>query len=275
MRMLHAIAFLFIMGHAMAADAQNNAASLFSDGKKIDFQGFECRQIQVDGCDVNIVLPREAAQGRPWIWRAEFFGAFPQLDVALLQRGFFLVYIKVGNTFGCPSALKHCDVLYTELTTKHGFSRKPVLEGLSRGGLYIYNWAATHTDCVGCLVGDAPVCDFKSWPGGKGKGKGSAGDWQKLIKDYEFKSEAEALAYGKNPIDNLEPLAKARIPIIHVYGDADDIVPWDENTKLIAERYNKLGGMIELINKPGVKHHPHGLQDPTPMVEFILKHSLK
>ena len=28
-----------------------------------------------------------------------------------------------------------------------------------------------------------------------------------------------------NPIDILEPIAKAKIPIIHVVGDADNVVP--------------------------------------------------
>jgi len=55
-----------------------------------------------------------------------------------------------------------------------------------------------------------------------------------------------------------------------VYGDADEGVPWDENTGVLAERYRELGGDITLIPKPGVGHHPHGLEDPTPVVEFIL-----
>ena len=34
-----------------------------------------------------------------------------------------------------------------------------------------------------------------------------------------------------------------------------------------------LGGEIVLIVKPGGKHHPHSLKDPTPIVDFILKHA--
>jgi pimeloyl-ACP methyl ester carboxylesterase len=63
------------------------------------------------------------------------------------------------------------------------------------------------------------------------------------------------------------------VSLLHVFGDADDVVPWDENTGIIAERYEKLGGKIELIRKPGVGHHPHGLDDSTPIVEFIRKHA--
>ena len=74
-------------------------------------------------------------------------------------------------------------------------------------------------------------------------------------------------------MDSLKPLANANVPLLHVFGDADDVVPWDENTGLIAERYKALGGSIELIRKEGVGHHPHGLDDPTPIVDFIARHA--
>ena len=84
----------------------------------------------------------------------------------------------------------------------------------------------------------------------------------------------EALDYKLNPIDNLKPLADAKVPLLHVFGDADDVVPWEENTGLIEERYKKMGGDITLIRKKGIGHHPHGLDDPSPIVDFIVKNSL-
>jgi len=241
-------------------------------GKQSDYRGYQRYDFVVDGCPTIVVLPKQTAAGKPWIWRAEFFDAFPQVDLALLAKGFHLVYIRVGNTFGCPDALKHWDVLYKELTEKHGLSQKPVLEGLSRGGLYCFNWAANHPDKVGCILGDNAVLDFKSWPGGKGKGQGSPGDWNKLLQDYHFQSEAEALAYAKNPVDNLAPLAKAKVPVFLLCGDADDVVPYPENGAVAKERYEKLGGPVRVLIKKGLGHHPHGLDDPTPVVEYILQH---
>ncbi len=242
-------------------------------GSQSDYHGFTRHDFQVDGCKATVVTPHQTIAGRQWIWRAEFFDHRPELDMALLARGFHLVYIEVGNTFGAPSAMKHWDAFYKELTQQYSLNKKPVLEGLSRGGLYIYNWAAANPTKVGVLYGDNPVCDFKSWPGGKGKGPGSPDDWKKLIQDYGFRSEAEALAYRKNPIDNLASLAKAKVPIIHLCGDADEVVPYPENTVILKERYEKLGGEIKVMVKPGFKHHPHGLDDPTPLVEFILAHT--
>jgi alpha-beta hydrolase superfamily lysophospholipase len=84
-------------------------------------------------------------------------------------------------------------------------------------------------------------------------------------------TDESARTYRFNPVDNLQPLASRRIPILSVCGDADEVVPFAENTRLVQERYEKLGGPITVIVKPGLKHHPHSLQDPTPIVDFILR----
>ena len=81
------------------------------------------------------------------------------------------------------------------------------------------------------------------------------------------------MKYDRNPIDQLKPLAEANIPILHVVGDADDVVPVEENSAIIEARYKALGGSIQVISKPGVGHHPHALKDPAPIVEFFLKHT--
>jgi hypothetical protein len=189
----------------------------------------------------------------------------------LLAKGFHHAHIPVGNTFGCPDAVKQFNAFYESLVF-HGLGKKAVLIGISRGGLYAYRWASENPQKVAVIYGDAPVCDFKSWPGGKGTGKGSPDDWSTLLKCYGFKNEAEALAYRGNPIDGLGPLAAAKVALIHVVGDADEAVPVTENTTVLEDRYRKLGGVIKVIHKPGVGHHPHGLEDPSSVVNFILEH---
>ncbi len=242
-------------------------------GQPTDWNGFQRYDFEVDGKPVLVVAPRQSAKGRPWVWHGEFFGHKPEPDIALLERGFHIAYMRVPDMLGAPAAVSHWNALYTELTQKYGLAKKAALVGLSRGGLYCYRWAAENPEKVACIYGDAPVCDFKSWPGGRGKGKGSLRDWKLVLECYGFQNDAEALAFGKNPVDNLAPLAAAKVPLLHVYGDADDVVPWDENTGVLAVRYRQLGGSITLIAKPGKGHHPHGLSDPTPIVEFIEAHA--
>lgn len=221
-----------------------------------------------------LVVPAKAAPGRPWIWRTEFFGAFPSVDLALLEKGWHVAYLHVQNLYGAPAALDAMDRVPAYLAENYNLTAKPVLEGFSRGGLFAFNWAARHPDKVAALYVDAPVCDFKSWPAGKGRGKGAPADWTRCLGAYGF-TEAQALAYAGNPVDNLAPLAAARIPIIAVAGDADDVVPPDENIGIVEKRYRELGGELRLIMKPGAGHHPHSLEDPTPVVNFLIAPATK
>ncbi len=235
-----------------------------------DFHGYACRDFQVDGCGAKLVEPTAPLPGRPWVWRTLFWDAYPAADIELLKRGFHVAYIGVGNTFGSPDALKHFDAFYAAMTGEYGLSKRPALEGLSRGGLYAYRWASEHPEKVGCIYGDAPVCDLKSWPGGRGRGTGSKPDWALAIQAYHFTDEQQLLDYPGNPVDALAPLAAAGIPIIHVVGDADTTVPPAENSDLVRERYTKAGGVFVEVVKEGCGHHPHGLTDPTPVADFIV-----
>jgi len=156
------------------------------------------------------------------------------------------------------------------VTDNYQLNPKVVLEGMSRGGLIIYNWTANNTDKVACIYADAPVCDIKSWPGGLGKGTGSKIDWENCLKAYGL-SDKNVKKFKGNPINHATKIAKANIPVIHVCGEADNVVPIQENTLVFKENYEKAGGKMKLIIKEGVGHHPHCLEDPTPIVDFILE----
>ena len=252
-------------GLAVTAAAGQTAA--FS-GQKSQWNGYDRYDFAVDGRPCLVVVQKRPP-GKPWIWRTEFFGHEPQADLSLLAKGFHAVYMDVQNMYGPRGRAAHgCLLRRADPSLRAG--EKAVLEGFSRGGLFAYNWAAAHPDRVACIYGDAPVCDFKSWPGGKGKGPGSPGDWQNVLSVYGL-TEAEAMAYRLNPVDNLAPLAKAGVPLLHVVGDADDAVPLAEIRRR-PTRYKQLGGQIAVIVKKGVGHHPHSLKDPAPIADFILKH---
>ncbi len=266
---------LLLMRPAIAEEReQQHMTPLAIVNAKIDtWNGFKRYTFEVDGCKAWIVEPKKILTGRPWSWCMEFPDAFTKRCAALqlLEAGFYHGHIVVGNTFGCPAAQQHFQAFY-KTVSELGLAEKAVLIGLSRGGLYAYRFASENPEKVAVIYGDAPVCDFKSWPGGKGKGKGSPKDWASLLKHYQFPDEAAALAYNGNPIDILPTLAKAKIPLIHVVGDADNVVPAPENTAIMQQRYQALGGIMTVINKPGIGHHPHGLDDPMPVVNFIIEH---
>lgn len=239
-------------------------------GTAFNYHGFEGRQLTINGRDSRIVRPKWTARGAPWVWRARFWGHEPQTDIALLERGYHLVYTDVAGLFGAPKAVGIWDDFY-QVMVDAGLSSKVALEGMSRGGLIIYNWALANPEKVAAIYADAPVLDFKSWPGGKGTGKGSPDAWQQCREAYGFADEKEAMNFAGNPVDQAERLAELEIPLLHVSGLADEVVPYPENTGKLTDRIRSHGGNIQTINKEGVGHHPHSLKDPAPIVNFILQ----
>ena len=101
---------------------------------------------------------------------------------------------------------------------------------------------------------------------------GSAKSWELLKTTYGLKSDEEAITAKISPIDWLEPLAKAGVPILLASGTRDETVPYEENAKILKDRYTELGGSAEVILEDK-KHHPHGLKDSAPVIEFIKKHT--
>ncbi|MDR0931480.1 MAG: hypothetical protein LBM70_00450 [Victivallales bacterium] len=245
----------------------------FSNDERFEYRGFTAHKFQYDQCECIIVEPQNPTELKRWLWKAEFFEAFPEFELEMLRRGYYLAFVRVGNTFGCPDAMRHFNAFYRFLTQEHCFYPKPILLGLSRGGLYIYNYAESYPDHVGCLYADNPVCDFKSWPGGKGHAPGSMEDWRKLLADYHFKSESEAMSYP-SPIDRVEILIKAGIPLVHAAATEDEVVPIGENTDVMEKKVKALGGAIKVFRHPG-KHHPHGLSDPKVVADWVENHALQ
>ena len=157
------------------------------------------------------------------------------------------------------------------MMVKAGFSKKVALEGMSRGSLIVYNWAAKNAKKVACIYADAPVMTLQSWPLGQVSNEGYRKDIDKMLQAYGFSSEAEARQWKQNPMDHAAVMAKAGIPILHVVGDVDETVPYRDNTEIFEAKMKRLGAPIQVIHKPAIAHHPHSLNNPKPIVDFILK----
>jgi pimeloyl-ACP methyl ester carboxylesterase len=239
-----------------------------SPAQRSEWNGFERIDFTLANRPCILVLPHEPAAGRPWIWRMEFFGNEPQADLALLAHGWCLAYMNAQDMYGAPKALALFNQFYAHLVVNAGLSKRVVLEGFSRGGLYAVNFAATHASNIAALYLDAPVLDIRSWPGRNRASK----EWRECLAAYGI-TEAMLPVFKWNPVDQIPALAAGRIPIIAVCGDADMVVPLAENTAVLEKRYRELGGTIQVILKPGGDHHPHSLKDPAPIVDFLVKNA--
>lgn len=214
-----------------------------------------------------LVIPKDAAPGKPWIWRTEFFDHQPQVDIAMLAKGWHVAYMDAKNLYGAPKAIALFNEFYAHLVIHAQLSRRVVLEGFSRGGLYALNFAATHPTRVAALYLDAPVVDLNSWPR-----KTAPKQWAEALEAYNVPESAMDTFKG-NPVNRIGMLVGAKIPIVAVCGDADEVVPYAENMGVIEKRYREAGAPIQVIMKPGGKHHPHSLEDPKPVVDFLMNNA--
>lgn len=250
-------------------------------GPKTNFNGVVLCSVPIGGETAKVLCPEKPGSGKTWVLAPSLYNLdsmpvanITRTELELVKRGFHVVTFGLGNCFGSPDSIAKWDAVYKEMTEKYGLSKRVVLMGLSREGLSIARWAAANKGKVSCLYMDKAVCDFKSWPGGKiGVGKGSANDWASLLKLYNFKSEAEAMAYDQNPVDLAPKLAADNVAIIYLTGIKDDVVPFADNGAKMQQQYEKLGGAFKLIRREEEGHHPHGLSDPTPVVDFIQYHA--
>ena len=132
--------------------------------------------------------------------------------------------------------------------------------------------AQLHPELVSVLYIDAPVLNILSLAGlGASTCRNTPLFRKELIETYGF-TPSTLVNFRNSPIDHLPSLIEHNIPIIMLYGDADDTVLYEENGKILEDYYREHGGDMKVICKPGCGHHPHSLEDPTPIIEFIEAH---
>lgn len=253
-----AAAMLFIAGFAAAAQTP-----------------IQPERFELEGNNAFLLVPAEPAKtdhGKPWVWYAPTLGnRHPNKDEQwmfdrLHAQGIAVAGIDVGESFGSPTGRAVFQKLYIEMTERRGYSKKPVLLARSRGGLMLYNWAVEHPESVGGIAGIYPVCNLASYPGIK-----------RAAPAYKMSAEElEAKLADHNPVDRLAPLAKAKVPIFHIQGDSDRVVPHEKNTGLLAERYKKLGGPIEVELIEGQGHNMwRGWFESQTLTDFMIERALR
>lgn len=207
---------------------------------------------------VTVLVPDNPNQN--WVWRAEFLGAFDYADQALLKKGWHIIYYRLSDMFGAPCAVKRMKEFHDYIVAELGLKPQCALFGFSRGGLYSINYTVEYPEDVGVLYLDAPVVDITTWPK-----RYSPYDWELCKAYYDITDDALGSDIKENPLNKLEHL---QVPVIMVAGTADELVPYEENGAYV-EAALKEKKDFEVILKPGVGHHPHSLEEPTPIIHFI------
>ena len=227
----------------------------------------------VKGRTAFLILPSDPKPNSriPWLWYAPTLRGLPGkaekwMFDRFLAKGIAIAGIDVGESYGSPKGRALYSALYKKLVEKRGLARRACLLARSRGGLMLYNWAAENPKSVACIAGIYPVCNLTSYPG-LGRACGAYG---------MTKQQLAAKLADHNPIDRLAALAKAKVPIFHIHGDRDTVVPLEKNSGEVAGRYAKLGGKMTLKVVKGQGHNmwPGWFQCQA-LVDFVVTHARK
>ena len=179
-----------------------------------------------------LTAKRDTEKGpKPWIFYAPTLPGYPDehekwMHSQFLEAGIAVAGIDVGEAYGSPEGQQLFSDFYKEMTQNRGFAKKPCLLGRSRGGLWVTSWACENTDKVAGIAGIYPVFDFRTYPG-----------LAPAAKAYGLTPAQLAEKPELNPIARVCKLAKARIPVLLIHGDEDQVVPFKENSGEFASRY--------------------------------------
>lgn len=236
------------------------------------WNGFEEFELEYEGMEASVVIPKVKVEAPVLSVKTEYFNAFPETEIKLLERGFYVANIDNKNRWGVDDDLDRKARFIEFVTEKFNLSKKCVLVGMSCGGLIAIKFAAKYPELVSCMYLDAPVLNYMSCPCGFGKGNKLNEDNREIFDALGINTIGELMAYREMPIDKLPKLVESRIPAVLVAGDSDTVVPFDENGIFLEKAYKENEIDLEVYIKPGCDHHPHGLEDPMPIVEFIERH---
>ena len=209
---------------------------------------------EIEGRRAFVIMPPAPPAGRPIPWIAYTpclldqglpGGAEDWMFERFLAAGIAVAGIDAGDTHGNPRSRELFTRLHEELTTKRGFSERVCLLARSRGGLFAFNWASEHPQLVAGIAGIYPVCDLRSYPG-----------LERACRDFGLSAADLAGQLDRhNPLQRLEPLARADVPLFAIHGDVDTLVPLAANSAAVEKRYRELGGRMRLVVPAGQGHN--------------------
>ena len=204
-----------------------------------------------------IVEPMTAREDRPWCWTMQWMGAFLNRTGApdLVKRGFFHVHLEAFDTRADDEGLKVLAAFQSYLVDGLGFAKKANLIGMSWGGFYSIRYASEHPENVSRIYLDAPLLNVYTLE--KKSAKVSAeriGSWAKS-------EPADPANDPRMAVNRAAAVARAKIPILLLYGKSDDVVDPSRNCEPFLKAFRAAGGSVAVEARDAWGHHPHGLDE--------------
>lgn len=232
---------------------------------KSEWNGFLRLDFEFEGQSAILVLPKTACEGNKWLFKTEYFGAFPQFEIEMLARGYALAHVSNITRWCLPQDTDRKAHFADFLQKEFGLHKQCLPVGMSCGGMQAVYFADKYPQYVAALYLDAPVMNLLSCP--CGLGAGPTGMYEEFTNATGM-TQTQLLNYRHHPIDCAQSIIERRIPTILICGDGDTVVPYAENGAVLAEKMEASDCPFRKIIKEGCNHHPHGLEDNTPLIEF-------
>lgn len=233
------------------------------------WHGFEKRTFTCCGRQAILVLPKKRNTRGDWALKTEYWDAFPNTEVELLNRGFHLLYLQNRTRFATPQECEEKAAFCEEMIQQNNLAAKGVFVGMSCGGAHALKLAELHPEKAGCLFLDAPVVSYMSYPGRYGDEECES-VWEKeFVLAYPGIKRYQLLQFAEHPISRISVLIENRIPILMLYGTQDLSVPYAENGRLLEEAYSEVPELLSVQPRVLQGHHPHGMADPAPVADTI------
>ena len=234
-----------------------------------EWYGFKEIDFDFYGREALLVCPEKTIEGNKWLYKTEYFGAFPEFEIEMLKRGYYLAHFDTKTRWNCPEDNKLRPLFCKFLSEKFALNEKCVPVGMSCGGMQAVYFAANNPECVAVAYIDSPVMNFLSCPYSIGEGHD---DSQSEFEEATGFTLVDMINYRNHPVDNVPKLLENNIPVALICGDSDTVVPYKENGKFLSDYYKENGGILFEVLKEGCDHHPHGLEDNKALIEFIEKY---
>ena len=161
-----------------------------------------------------------------------------------------------------PDAVSLMRAFQEHVVRQYRLADRAILFGFSRGGLYAFNYALRFPECVEKIYLDAPVLDLRDWP------PAGSPEQEQMFKAYRI-NRASFEHFSDSPVDRLDAFFQNEIPLLLIAGCRDETVSFSRNAGRLLSYCERRNILVRYYLKPEGGHHPHSLDDVSPVVRFV------